>query len=62
MSTAAILEAVEQAKRREDVVPAYRNALGESPRATDWLMVNDAIIERWSLFALQYIKERAWRQ
>jgi hypothetical protein len=43
---------------RNDVALTYAMALC-SREATDWKAVNAAIIARWSLSALTYIKERA---
>lgn len=46
---------------RNDVAKTYALALRSSERpAVDWRLVNAAIIARWSLSALEWIKERAW--
>lgn len=44
---------------RDDIARTYALALNSS-YVTDWKRVNEAIIKRWSLSALKYIKERAW--
>jgi hypothetical protein len=54
---------VQSAKRREDLVPGYvawlrQYAQGE---AIDVAAVNHAIMARWSVSALTYIKRRAWK-
>ena len=48
----------EKAMKRNDVAKTYALAL-RSSEETDWAKVNKAIIERWSLHALEWIKERA---
>ncbi len=47
-------------KTRDDVVPYYRVAIAFADPEFDWTVVNKAIIERWSLDALGYIKHKAW--
>jgi len=48
--------------KRNDVAITYSMALRSSERDTvDWKVVNDAIMERWSLSGLCYVKERAWK-
>jgi hypothetical protein len=65
--TQDLLALIQKPSRRDDVVPLYGTAILYSsfatpPQATaDWSVVNKAIIERWSLSALTYIKERAWK-
>ena len=44
--------------KRLDVAKTYALAL-RSTSPTDWAVVNAAIVERWSLSALKWIKERA---
>ena len=44
---------------RRDVAQTYRLAM-QSREATDWPRVNRAIIARWSVSALEYIKAQAW--
>lgn len=62
-----IVAIIQQPSVRADVVPLYATALlmecfARPPQAkTSWREVNDAIIGRWSLSALIYIKERAWK-
>lgn len=43
---------------RKDVAMTYRLAM-ESSEETDWKAVNAAIITRWSLSALRWIKNQA---
>lgn len=65
MSTDAILTAVLFAQKRDDVVAAYREGLIEStddPDIVDWPTVNQAILGRWTLSGLSYIKRKAWSQ
>lgn len=44
---------------RDDIAVAYRNALLTHP-VIDWSEVNRAILERWSVSGLRYVKEKAW--
>lgn len=48
---------------RKDVATTYGMAIvshkyGET---VDWAAVNKAIVERWSVSALEFIKRRAWK-
>lgn len=45
--------------KRNDVAVTYALAM-RSDEETDWKAVNEAIVKRWSMSALTYIKERAW--
>jgi hypothetical protein len=46
---------------RNDVAQTYALALRSSDaNDVDWRKVNEAIIKRWSPYALTWIKERAW--
>lgn len=44
---------------RRDVAQSYALAM-KSSEATDWALVNQAIIKRWSKSGLAYIKRQAW--
>jgi hypothetical protein len=50
--------------KRDDVALTYafclRQGLGPGAEEIDFAAINRAIMERWSLAALKYIKERAW--
>ena len=46
---------------RKDIALIYAFGIRDEPDKTDWAKVNEAIISRWSLSALDYIKNRAWR-
>ena len=47
--------------KRKDVAMTYAMALRSSEaKDMDWERVNVAIMARWSLNALRWIKERAW--
>lgn len=48
------------AMKRDDVALTYALALKSADRV-DWAVVNDRIIGRWSISALRYIKDRAWK-
>lgn len=53
-------EIAEPEMKRDDVALTYAFGLRQ-PGEVDWGKVNEAIISRWSLAALKYIKERAWK-
>jgi hypothetical protein len=58
--TQTLLEEVAcPAMKRKDVAMTYALALKSSDK-TDWRKVNRAIIERWSLAGLEWIKKQAW--
>ncbi len=64
--TQTLLDVIDVAKGRIDVVPAYRRAIGiigytPETRAEDWGVINRAIIDKWSKSGLLWIKERAWK-
>lgn len=46
--------------KREDVALTYAFGLRQGS-GVDWLTVNNAIIERWSMAALKWIKTYAWK-
>ncbi len=48
--------------KRKDVAQTYALALrsSEAKEDVDWAKVNAAIIKRWSVSALKWIKEQAW--
>lgn len=46
---------------RDDVLLTYALAM-QSSEAVDWRKVNEAIVARWSMSALRYVKEGAWRE
>ena len=57
--TATLLVEIANLKmRRRDVAQTYALAM-RSSEPTDWLRVNRAIIERWSMSALMWIKTKA---
>jgi hypothetical protein len=47
--------------RRQDVAQTYAAAIVYAPDAVEWATVNAAIIERWSVSGLSWIKSRAWK-
>jgi hypothetical protein len=60
-----LAECADRRMTRDDVALSYAFALRQTRAGedeVDWRVVNDAIIERWSLSALKYIKEAAWRR
>ena len=59
-TTNTLLSEIENPKcTRNTVSKTYALAL-QSSVETDWARVNQAIIARWSLSALEWIKNRAW--
>ena len=54
-------EIAEPLCKRIDIAKSYALALRSSERGSiDWKKVNAAIIERWSIAALKWIKAKAW--
>ena len=59
--TATLLTAVEDKEiKRRGVAALYAVALRYGLE-TDWPAVNRAIMDRWSMAGLKWIKRRAWR-
>jgi len=52
-------EIANKAVKRRDIAQTYAFALCSSEE-TDWPKVNRAIIDRWSVSGLEYIKNLAW--
>lgn len=63
----ALLVLIHSPGTRDDVVPKYATAIlfesfARPPVAkTQWSVVNRAIMTRWSLTGLTYIKRKAWK-
>lgn len=51
-------EIADKAMHRRDVAQTYHLAM-RSSHPTDWKQVNQAIIARWSVAGLQWIKQQA---
>ena len=61
--TETLLDRIADPKlRRRDIAFTYSLALIKATDLTDWRAVNGAIITRWSVSALRWIKKHAWRQ
>ncbi len=58
-TTHILREITDLTMHRRDVAQSYALAL-RSSEVTDWAQVNAAIVARWSLSALEYIKYLAW--
>lgn len=65
--TPALLVLIHSPGTRDDVVPKYAvailfEAFARPPQAkTRWSEVNRAIMTRWSVAGLNYIKRKAWK-
>ena len=46
--------------KQKDIALTYMLALRSSDK-TDWKLVNEAIIKRWSMAGLKRIKDMAWK-
>jgi len=46
--------------KRNSIALTYALAMMSSEKV-DWAKINQAIVERWSLSGLEYIKKRAWK-
>ena len=57
--TETLLNEIANGAPRRAVAQTYRLAM-QSSQPTDWARVNTAIIERWSLSGLSWIKKQAW--
>ncbi|HWF25213.1 MAG TPA: hypothetical protein VG275_07190 [Solirubrobacteraceae bacterium] len=53
-------EVADRRLTRDDVALTYAFALRQASEV-DFALVNHAILDRWSMAALRYIKEKAWR-
>lgn len=61
-TTRWLLDVIQDAKRRQDVVDAYRFGIfGAGDDPVNWASVNDAILQRWSPAGLNWIKKQAWK-
>jgi hypothetical protein len=54
-----LLHEIANGAKRKSVAMTYALAL-RSREQTDWARVNQAIVDRWSLSALEWIKQQAW--
>lgn len=54
-------EIADKRMKREDVALSYALAL-RAGGDLDWPAINRAIVDRWSISALKWIKEYAWRK
>lgn len=57
--TDMLLHEIAQGASRRAVARTYRLAM-QSSHETDWKRVNEAIIARWSVSGLTWIKQQAW--
>lgn len=57
--TETLLREIEHGATRKSVAMTYRLAM-QSSAPTDWPTVNAAIIKRWSVSGLTWIKQQAW--
>ena len=57
--TDTLLNEIQSGATRKAVAQTYSLAL-RSSQLTDWALVNTAIMKRWSVFGLQWIKKQAW--
>jgi aminopeptidase N len=59
--TRVLLDEIDEKKiTRDKLALTYAMAICSSDN-TDWKQVNAAIIKRWSLSTLEYIKQKAWK-
>lgn len=57
--TDTLLHEITSGAPRRAVAQTYRLAM-QSSQPTDWPRVNAAILERWSVSGLTWIKQQAW--
>ena len=59
--TALLLTAISERRRtRRDIADLYGIAIRIDFGQTDWSVVNHAIMDRWSISGLKWIKRLAW--
>ena len=58
--TDELLDAVKNAENRDQMSEAYAQFVG-TDATVDWHKVNTAIVDRWSVAALKYVKAQAWK-
>lgn len=49
----------DRANTRDDIAVMYAEYLNRDH--WDWSVINGAIVERWSMSGLRYVKDKAWR-
>jgi hypothetical protein len=54
-------EIADPSMTRRDVALTYGLAIRSGKERVDWPKVNRAIVDRWSLSALEWIKDFAWK-
>ena len=57
--TYTLINEIKIAKTKKQIAQTYALALKSSEK-TDWALVNRAIIDRWGIKSLHYIKDLAW--
>jgi hypothetical protein len=57
--TETLLHEIDSGATRREVAQTYALALRDLP-STNWARVNAAIVARWSVAALAWIKKEAW--
>lgn len=55
-------EIADKRMTRSDVATTYAFGIRDCPDEIDWAKINRLIIDRWSLNALKFVKESAWRR
>lgn len=53
-------EIADKSMTRDDVAVTYATALRSHLEVVTWPRINAAIMDRWSINALRYIKREAW--
>lgn len=56
-----VLDDIAAARTRDDAATAYALAIVQPVPFQAWKPINEAIIEKWSLSGLRYVKDRAWK-
>lgn len=57
---ALLREIADKRMKRNDIALTYAFGL-RGNEVIDWKLVNAAILDRWSMAGLTYIKQRAWK-
>ena len=61
LTEAFVAKIAHPAHKRDDVALWYEQSLRERWNV-DYKEINHAIIQRWSIAALRYVKDKAWRE
>lgn len=56
-----VTQLLRESPTRDDAAQLYAACLSNYGPDADWRSINEAVIDRWSLSGLRYVKDRAWK-